>query len=301
VAGEFFLEWHQNSYTKSIEEFVYTKLKLDEKDSRRPRTANPHLAKERAAHDFRVRKPVQHKCKYSNWKEEDSPRPSVVIATFGCIASTLGTKSEDIRALVNFKEIDMLIVDESSQLWVGNLVGALSAAFPKLKNLVIVGDEKQLPPHGEDKIPNLESLLSAALKLSTTIPNCLLDETWRLPTCIATFISNNMYDGKLDSRRSDHLDSIFRTRLGTIIRNTDGPLRFLLDRMTTPRPNGPLAWIHHNYPSHTNAETKSSGNRKEADLITRIAAKLLKCCDTEGKTTKTSPMRVVILTAYLEV
>lgn len=95
---------------------------------------------------------------------------------------------------------DYLFVDEAGQVSLGNLVAMAGAAA----NIVLVGDQMQLPQPvqgvhpGETGLSSLEYLLED----KATVPeNCgiLLNETRRLHPALCAFISEAIYDGRLEA------------------------------------------------------------------------------------------------------
>jgi uncharacterized protein len=104
---------------------------------------------------------------------------------------------------------DVLVVDEAGQQSLANAVAAGSAA----RNLVLVGDPQQLAqpskgahPHGADA-----SALGHVLGDAATLPPDLgvfLDRTHRLHPDICAFVSEVMYDGKLESAEGCEHQSI---------------------------------------------------------------------------------------------
>lgn len=306
VAEEFFLEWHELSYHKSYEQFVYTKDRLDEASSSRPKGSGKVTARDRGHHDFRERKTKRHVGKYDP-QVADGPMPEVVIATQGLIATTLvqgfdikkGGWQSNVKKLVDFASIDMVIIDESSQLWSGYLLGWFSA-LKNLQSLVIVGDEKQLPPFGQEQVSGMKSLLSEALTATPPVPDTLLDVTWRLPSCIAEFISSNVYDNQLRSERYIDSDAKFCTCLQGVVHLISNPvMRELSERfLTLNGESGSMVWLNHQFPAHVNKETKSTGNVCEAAVVSMLASSVIRACDAQATS---KHLHVVILTPYLEV
>jgi uncharacterized protein len=98
---------------------------------------------------------------------------------------------------------DYLFVDEAGQVSLGNLVAMAGAAA----NIVLVGDQMQLPQPvqgvhpGESGLSCLEYLLEG----KPTVPEesgILLNETRRLHPSLCTFISEAVYDGRLEAHPS---------------------------------------------------------------------------------------------------
>ena len=99
---------------------------------------------------------------------------------------------------------DYLFVDEAGQVSLGNLVAMAGAAA----NIVLVGDQMQLPQPvqgvhpGETGLSSLEYLLED----KATVPEdrgILLNETRRLHPALCAFISEAIYDGRLEAHPID--------------------------------------------------------------------------------------------------
>ncbi|KAF7327649.1 AAA-12 domain-containing protein [Mycena kentingensis (nom. inval.)] len=110
--------------------------------------------------------------------------------------------------------LETVIVDEASQIEIGDYVPLISLFSSQLKKLVFIGDDKQLPPYGNSDIPTLQSvfelehLRNGALFLDT---QCISasprlprprDHTLtlrRMPVQLGTFIGQHVYGGNLRS------------------------------------------------------------------------------------------------------
>lgn len=96
--------------------------------------------------------------------------------------------------------IDYLFVDEAGQVSLGNLLAMGAAA----RNLVLVGDQMQLGQPiqgahpGESGLSALDYLLQGE---ATVAPDrgILLDTTWRMHPAICGFISDAVYEGRLQA------------------------------------------------------------------------------------------------------
>lgn len=121
---------------------------------------------------------------------------------------TLSTTDSLISNKPNTELFDYLIVDEASQV---NLVSGF-LAMCCAKNMVIVGDTKQLPHIASDELPvNIKhefgvgspydykshSLLSSFVELFPNISSVLLREHYRCHPRIIEFCNQKYYDGKL--------------------------------------------------------------------------------------------------------
>jgi predicted RecB family nuclease len=110
--------------------------------------------------------------------------------------------------------IDTLVVDEAGQLSLANVV----AVAPAARNVVLVGDPQQLAQPSKGVHPDGAgvSALDHLLDGASTVPDHLglfLDRTWRLHPDICAFVSEQVYDGRLETAPDRDRQRI-----------TDGPL-----------------------------------------------------------------------------
>ena len=94
--------------------------------------------------------------------------------------------------------IDYLVVDESGQVSLANLVGM----SPCTKNIILVGDQMQLsqPVRGSHPGDSGKSILDYYLRDRSTIPpdqGIFLETTYRLHPDLCDFISKTIYEGRL--------------------------------------------------------------------------------------------------------
>jgi uncharacterized protein len=97
--------------------------------------------------------------------------------------------------------VDVLFVDEASQMSLANVL----AASPAARTVVLIGDPQQLdqPIQGSHPEGTDVSALSHILDGAHTIPpekGLFLDQTWRLNPAITALTSELFYDSKLRSR-----------------------------------------------------------------------------------------------------
>lgn len=98
------------------------------------------------------------------------------------------------------RKLDYLFVDEAGQVAVANLVAMGTSA----RNIVLLGDQMQLgqPIQGVHPGRSGESTLEYLLDGIATIPpdrGIFLAQTWRMHPDICRFISDAVYDGRLES------------------------------------------------------------------------------------------------------
>ena len=115
----------------------------------------------------------------------------------GCVIGTTawGFAREDMA-----EKLDYLFVDEAGQVAVANLVGMSRAA----RNLVLLGDQMQLgqPSQGTHPAESGLSILDYLLHETPTIPDDMgvfLGTTFRMHSMVNQFISDQIYEGKLES------------------------------------------------------------------------------------------------------
>ncbi|ETO92001.1 TM0106 family RecB-like putative nuclease [Legionella oakridgensis] len=117
-------------------------------------------------------------------------RPSCVIGT-----TAWGFARPDLE-----NSFDYLFIDEAGQVSVANLI-AMSCAT---KNIILMGDQMQLgqPSQGSHPEESGASILDYLLHTTPTIPENMgvfLGTTYRMHSAVNQFISDAIYEGKLES------------------------------------------------------------------------------------------------------
>ncbi|KAE9405144.1 hypothetical protein BT96DRAFT_988692 [Gymnopus androsaceus JB14] len=92
--------------------------------------------------------------------------------------------------------IHTLVIDEASQIEIGDYVPVFMKAIGTLQKVCLIGDDKQLPPHGQEDIQSLQSVFEVEHFKNHLY---LLDTQYRMPPQMGDFISQNVYDGLLKS------------------------------------------------------------------------------------------------------
>ena len=178
--------------------------------------------------ELEVRYHWKDKRKYFD-KKDFSRKSSEFIREYPVVLST----TYSVKGNLNIDYIyDYLIVDEASQVDLATGILAFSCA----RNIVIVGDMKQLPNvlterdiHTSENIWkkyslderynfSTHSLLSSALETWKEAPVTLLREHYRCHPKIINFCNQKFYDGKLIIMTKDHNESdvltMYRTTAG---------------------------------------------------------------------------------------
>lgn len=310
VSQEYFYEWHESSYEKSLSYYVHTRERKEDHNhmhddrhaegngkkssgggsSSRPPTGSSRgpRCEDREAVDFLPRTSVKHEGKWTQCassNDSNCPRPRVVIGTFGCMAGSLSRGSKEgfgveVSRLVDVTTITMVVIDETSQLWEGYALGLLSLC-PNVEHFVFVGDDKQLAPFGASEVRGLRSLFTAALRCSDSlVPKTMLNTTFRLTPTVAAVISSKVYNGELQVCRPADADEEFLVHFKGIAKRMkrESVARALVNRFTMGADSGDeastMAWITHSHSSHV-SESNSTGNESEAVAVAECCAELL--------------------------
>ncbi len=149
--------------------------------------------------------------------------------------------------------LDYLFIDEAGQVPVANLVGMSRSA----KNLILMGDQMQLgqPSQGSHPDESGQSTLEYLLQENSTIPahmGIFLPQTYRMHPDVCRLISEQVYEGRLNSAESTNEHVI------------DIPVDVL------PKSSG----VHFIPVDH---EGNSQGSEEEVAVISRLAKQLIGC------------------------
>lgn len=112
-----------------------------------------------------------------------------------CTLSTLSVNR--VKPITHVVPLHTVLVDEASQIEVGDFVPMLYQYNKTLQKLVFIGDDKQLPPYGSEDIKDLRSIFEMRHLRKRA---AFLDTQYRMPTFIGDFISKEVYQGKLKSQ-----------------------------------------------------------------------------------------------------
>jgi regulator of nonsense transcripts 1 len=96
------------------------------------------------------------------------------------------------------KEIPLkiMVVDEASQIEVGNYVSIFANFKHSLRKLCFIGDDKQLPPFGQEDLQDLQSIFEIPHLRKQVV---FLNIQYRMPPQIGDIISDLVYENKLKS------------------------------------------------------------------------------------------------------
>ncbi|KAI0956190.1 hypothetical protein AcV7_006651 [Taiwanofungus camphoratus] len=96
--------------------------------------------------------------------------------------------------------IKTVIVDEASQIELGDYLPLLSKFGKNIRKLAFIGDNKQLAPYGQDDLGDLRSIFELAHLRKNAV---FLDTQYRMPVPIGDFISRYVYGGRLNTVHTD--------------------------------------------------------------------------------------------------
>ncbi|MCO5602798.1 hypothetical protein L7F22_056937 [Adiantum nelumboides] len=184
--------------------------------------------------------------------------PKVILCTLAVIGSQafhtglMGTK------------VSFLIIDECSQAAEGHLISNL-VCLPHLQMLSVLGDPSQLPPYGKP-LQSVFDLVSHQCDVK------FLHEQYRMPHCIAKFVSDEFYKGKLK----------------TVTDNEE------LNRRSVAKP---LIWVKvSGFPQQASGTKKSLCNIAEAEAIVSYCKEYNKKMDEAQQ--EFNPGKLIILSLY---
>ncbi|KJA19523.1 hypothetical protein HYPSUDRAFT_143668 [Hypholoma sublateritium FD-334 SS-4] len=111
-----------------------------------------------------------------------------------CTLSMLSNKF--IYKFTSHIPLRTLVVDEASQIEIGQYISVFSKFKTTLRKACFIGDDKQLPPYGQEDLQDLQSIFEVPhLKKSALF----LDTQYRMPPQIGKIISKAVYGNKLNS------------------------------------------------------------------------------------------------------
>ncbi|KAL1738150.1 P-loop containing nucleoside triphosphate hydrolase protein, partial [Schizophyllum fasciatum] len=100
-----------------------------------------------------------------------------------------------LKKFLPFVPFNTLIIDEASQIEIGAYI-PIFTTFTTLRKTCFIGDDKQLPPFGQDNLEDLQSIFEVPHLCDNVI---FLDTQYRMPPQLGDFISQAVYNGQLKS------------------------------------------------------------------------------------------------------
>ncbi|KAG9314970.1 P-loop containing nucleoside triphosphate hydrolase protein [Chiua virens] len=102
-----------------------------------------------------------------------------------------------IDVFLRIVPVQTIILDEASQIECGDFLPVFHRFHLTLSKLVFIGDNKQLPPYGQEDIPELRSVFEFPHLQARAV---FLNTQYRMPHVIGRFISQKVYGGKLKTQ-----------------------------------------------------------------------------------------------------
>ncbi|ESK87246.1 atp-dependent helicase nam7 [Moniliophthora roreri MCA 2997] len=127
---------------------------------------------------------------FRNVTDRDLKECRVILCTLSMLSNRWLTKFTRVIP------IRTMVVDEASQIQIGDYFGPFDVAKDTLRKVCFIGDDKQLPPYGQEDLGTLKSIFEVT-HLRRRID--FLDTQYRMPPQIGSFVSCHVYDGLLNS------------------------------------------------------------------------------------------------------
>ncbi|KAI0661728.1 P-loop containing nucleoside triphosphate hydrolase protein [Cubamyces menziesii] len=118
----------------------------------------------------------------------------VMLCTLSMLSNTL------IHKFTTPNPIKIMVVDEASQITLGNYVAPFNAFSNTIHKVLQCTDFLSVPPYGADEDPNMKSIFEVEHLRSTAI---FLDTQYRMPPLIGEVVSDHIYNSQLCSN-PDH-------------------------------------------------------------------------------------------------
>ncbi|KAG6821293.1 hypothetical protein H0H93_000153 [Arthromyces matolae] len=126
---------------------------------------------------------------FKSMSSKDLKGCSVILCTLSMLSNPR------IQKFTSLNPIKALVIDEASQIEINNYLSVLVTSN-QLRKMAFIGDDKQLPPFGQEDLQDLQSIFEVA----HLRPHALfLDTQYRMPPQIGSLISDLIYDSKLKS------------------------------------------------------------------------------------------------------
>ncbi|KZT73688.1 P-loop containing nucleoside triphosphate hydrolase protein [Daedalea quercina L-15889] len=114
---------------------------------------------------------------------------SVILCTLSMLSHPL------VKSFTALVPLTTMVVDEASQISINDYIPALQQ-FPSIHKMCFIGDDKQLPPFGQDQNEELKSIFEVPHLRSDAL---MLNIQYRMPPHLGGFISEAVYDAQLAS------------------------------------------------------------------------------------------------------
>ncbi|KAI8980183.1 P-loop containing nucleoside triphosphate hydrolase protein [Trametes punicea] len=115
---------------------------------------------------------------------------SVILCTLSMLAN------HRLHIFTKVNPITTMVVDEASQITLGNYIAPLHNYSDTIHKLCMIGDDKQLPPHASENDENMMSIFEIEHLHSSRL---FLNTQYRMPPLIGDIVSEVIYDSQLRS------------------------------------------------------------------------------------------------------
>ncbi|KAH8827037.1 P-loop containing nucleoside triphosphate hydrolase protein [Flagelloscypha sp. PMI_526] len=122
-----------------------------------------------------------------------SPSSMENIPVFLCTLSMLSNPF--LSKFTRMNPLHTLVIDEASQIEMGDYLPVLLAGQKSLRKMCFIGDDHQLPPYGTDENKGLKSIF----EVDHFSEALMLDTQYRMPPQVGNVISKLVYNNELKS------------------------------------------------------------------------------------------------------
>ncbi|KAJ7067048.1 AAA domain-containing protein [Mycena amicta] len=119
-----------------------------------------------------------------------------------CTLSMLS--NPNFAPVTHIVSLETVIVDEASQIEIGDFVPMISLFSTSLRKMVFIGDDKQLPPYGHGDISSLKSVFEMKHLRKHVL---FLDTQCSMPMQLGNFIGKRVYNSQLKSVHKMDMDT----------------------------------------------------------------------------------------------
>ncbi|KAH7913562.1 P-loop containing nucleoside triphosphate hydrolase protein, partial [Hygrophoropsis aurantiaca] len=115
----------------------------------------------------------------------------VILCTLSMIFSPILQRQSVFR----YAPLKAVVIDEASQIEIGDYI-PMFTSHKSIRKICFIGDDKQLPPYGQDNNEALQSIFEVEHLRTQAL---LLNTQYRMPPQIGDFISQAIYEKQLGS------------------------------------------------------------------------------------------------------
>ncbi|KAF8962214.1 P-loop containing nucleoside triphosphate hydrolase protein [Flammula alnicola] len=115
-----------------------------------------------------------------------------------CTLSMLSNPALQDNGTFDLVPVERLIIDEASQINTFEFLHIFERFQETLEKVCFFGDPNQLPPFGQEKVPTIRTIFDLQ-HITNSNRDFFLDTQYRMPVPVGSFISEQIYGGRLQS------------------------------------------------------------------------------------------------------